>query len=133
MLRLRRHSSPICLLRNLKDSKLLYGNRVSLAHKDPKSRRNKIARLELPMLVDISATPHYKAFESNSIHLKSRLPLEANMISRAIGLLKGGLERAQSLDLESRRVWEKKTYVPILRLPKLADDGPHTAPENIIS
>ena len=132
MLPLRIYQYPICLLRNLKGSKPLYGNRVSLAHKDPKSRRNKIARLELPMRVDISATPHCKVFESNSIHLKSRRPLEANMTSPAIGLLTGGLERAQSLDLESRRVWEKKMYVSVLRLLKLADDGRHTAPENII-
>ena len=84
------------------------------------------------MRVDLSATPRSKAFENNSIHLKSKRPLEANMRSRAIGLLKGGLERAQSLDLESRGAWEKKMYVPVLRLPKLADDGPHTAPENNI-
>ena len=132
MLRLRVDPSPICLLPSLKGSKILYGNRVSLAHKDLRSRRNRIARLELPILVDTSATPHFKAFESNSIHLKSRRPLEVNMISRPIGLLKGGLGRAQSLDLESRKVWEKKTYVPFLPLLHLADDGRHTAPENII-
>lgn len=132
VLRLRIYSRPICLLRSLKGSKLLYGNRVSLALNDPKSRKKKIARLELPMRLDLSATSHYKIFESNSTHLKSRPSLEANMRSRAIGRLKGGLERAQSLDLESRRAWEKKMYVPVLRLLKLADLGQLTAPENII-
>ena len=84
------------------------------------------------MRLDLSATPHYKVFESNLIHLKSRPPLEANMRSRAIGLLKGGLERAQSLDLESPRVWEKKMYVLVLHLLNLADVERLTAPENII-
>ena len=84
------------------------------------------------MRLDLSATPHYKAFESNSIHLKSRRPLEANMRSRATGLLKGGLERAQSLDLESPRAWEKKMCVPVLRLLNLANVGRLTASKNIV-
>ena len=84
------------------------------------------------MQLDLSATPYYKAFESNSIHSKSRPPLEANMRSRAIGLLKGGLEKAQSLDLESPRAWERRMCVSVLCLLNLADVGRLTAPKNII-
>ena len=74
-----------------------------------------------------------RAFESNSIPSKSRPHLEASMILQAPRLLEGGWKRVQSLDLELRKVSEKKMCVLIVPIVMLADGIPHLAPKDTLN